>query len=494
MRFTLFASIPLSLAMLATCWAVEPEKQKDGVVAPEGGVVAPAVVAPGDGVVAPRTVAPAANGFARQISAAVQSITRPFSAAPPKRVVAPPRAVQVEIAANNPNAEVKSVDEEATHEQAALITVPEATNVNAFCLSPAGNILAACGQGPGEIRVLDGEGSLLHTWEVDFKPEAINTAKDGSILVAGQGKLLRLSAEGKVLHQADSPHATAIAENQDKLRAEAENQLKSRSGSLTVQIATYERIINELTEKATKEELNDQENQILEMLPAQLEIFKQRQANQGPEGEPKISEKQIEDQMKALTTQKSRVASISTDGKHTYVATPALVGYTYDVWKMDDKFENAEIVVSELRGCCGQMDVQACEAGIFVAENARHRVAAFKSDGTSLTSWGKPDRSGADGFTSCCNPMNVCFSSCGDVFTAESTTGRIKRFAADGTFKSYVGDVKLVPGCKNVSIAVSADLDKIYMLDMTRGHIVLMERKGEPAAEKEVSTDNKSAE
>lgn len=484
MRFTLLASIPLTLAMLATTWALEPEKSSEGVVAP--------------GIVAPGVVAPARASFAQKISDAVQNIARPFSPEPAKavpaaRVIAP---VQVAVAdeAYNPNAEVESVDEEATHEQTALITVPEATNVNAFCLSPDGNILAACGQGPGEIRVLNGEGSLLHTWKIDFKPEAINTAKDGSILVAGQGKLLRLSAEGKVLHQADSPHATAIAENQDKLRAEAENQLKSSMGGLSATIEMYERMINELTEKAKDEELNTQENQILEMLPAQLEIFKKRRAEQGPEGEAKISDKQIEDQMKSMTAQKSRVASISTDGKHTYVATPALVGYTYDVWKMDDKFENAEIVVAELRGCCGQMDVQACEAGIFVAENARHRVAAFKSDGTSLTSWGKADRTGADGFTSCCNPMNVCFSSCGDVFTAESTSGRIKRFAADGTFKSYVGDVKLVPGCKNVSIAVSADLDKIYMLDMTRGHIVLMERKAEPAAESEVSTDNKSAE
>jgi hypothetical protein len=200
--------------------------------------------------------------------------------------------------------------------------------------------------------------------------EAINTAKDGTILVGGQGKLLRLSSEGKVLHQADSPHATAINENQDKLRTEAENQIKGSMGNLGVQIETYERIINELTEKAKKEELNDQENQILEMLPAQLEVFKKQQAERGDEDESKISEKQIADKMAALTTQKSRVASISTDGKYTYVATPALVGYTFDVWKMDDKFENGEIVVADLRGCCGQMDVQACEAGIFVATAA----------------------------------------------------------------------------------------------------------------------------
>lgn len=35
----------------------------------------------------------------------------------------------------------------------------------------------------------------------------------------------------------------------------------------------------------------------------------------------------------------------------------------------------------------------------------------------------------------------------------------------------------LVPGCKNVSIAVSHDGDHVYMLDITRNHIVVMARK-----------------
>ena len=49
-----------------------------------------------------------------------------------------------------------------------------------------------------------------------------------------------------------------------------------------------------------------------------------------------------------------------------------------------------------------------------------------------------------------------------------------------------MGDVKLVPGCKNVSIAVSADGSKVYMLDLTRNHIVVMEKKPEdPEAESE---------
>jgi hypothetical protein len=70
--------------------------------------------------------------------------------------------------------------------------------------------------------------------------------------------------------------------------------------------------------------------------------------------------------------------------------------------------------------------------------------------------------------------MNVAFGPGRSVYTAEAGSGRVKRFAADGTFMELVGAVELVPGCKKVSIAVSPKGDRVYMLDITRGHIVVM--------------------
>ena len=151
-------------------------------------------------------------------------------------------------------------------------------------------------------------------------------------------------------------------------------------------------------------------------------------------------------------------------------------------WKMDNDFSSGKQIISGLSGCCGQMDVQCCESGIYVAENSRHRVVAYDTDGKERISWGKADRTGLDGFTSCCNPMNVTFNAKGDVFTAESNTGRIKQFSKDGEFLAFIGDVKLVPGCKNVSIAVAPDNERVYMLDLTRGHIIIMTRKTAEAA------------
>ena len=87
--------------------------------------------------------------------------------------------------------------------------------------------------------------------------------------------------------------------------------------------------------------------------------------------------------------------------------------------------------------------------------------------------------------------MNVCFDPNGDVYTAEASTGRIKRFNAKGELLSYIGDVDLVPGCKNVSIGVSPVNDNIYMLDLTRNHIKLMQPKPEGGS-KEPAVEEKA--
>jgi WD40 repeat protein len=380
--------------------------------------------------------------------------------------------------------EAKSIDEEATHVDTGKISVAE---INAFCLTGSDQIVAACGTGPGQIRILTADGEEVLTWDVDFKPEAVETTPDGDVLVGGEGQLRRFSIEGELLNSAESPHVVALRENTDKLREAAIEQLSSRGDNLESTVQMYKQLIAQLEDKKEQGELSDQEERILESLPESLKQFEEQLAQQqerAQEDEP--SEAEIERLVDGMLNSKKRIASISTDGAHTFVATGATVGYGYDIWKMSNDFSQGEQIVTGLRGCCGQMDAKCCEEGIYVAENSRHRVVCFDQDGEQKLEWGKSDRTGIDGFTSCCNPMNVCFSSNGDVFTAESTTGRIKRFSADGELLAYVGDVKLVPGCKNVSIDVSSDGSRVYMLDITRGHIVVMSEK--TAAEQPVST------
>lgn len=374
----------------------------------------------------------------------------------------------------------ESIDEKATHRQSSVIRIqegPKSLSINAFCLNGSGQIVAACGNGPGEVRVCDDSGKILRSWEIEVKPEAVSVASDQTILVGGEGKLFRYSADGKELQQAESPHAAALRSSTDELRKEAVQRLTRATTSLQSRIDLYERVIQQLEEKGKKAELNDQEMKMLELLPKTLEQFRKQAAAQPEEKKEGPSEEAISQYVTNLLRSKMKISSISSEGENVFVATRAQAGYGFDIWKMDREFSQGSVLVTGLRGCCGQMDVQCCNGGIFVAENSRHRVVKYNSDGEQVTAWGERDRTGVKGFSSCCNPMNVCFNGAGDVFTAESGTGRIKRFSPNGEFVSYVGDVELVPGCKNVSIAVSPDASRVYMLDLTRNHIVRMEAK-----------------
>ena len=391
--------------------------------------------------------------------------------------------------------ETPSVEEQSTHQQTSIIKmVDEKTplKINAFCLNGDGHIVAVCGNGPGEVRIINDDGKILRSWETDVKPEAVNVADDGTVLVGGEGKLFRFDAAGKELQQAEAPHAHALRTDTAELRKQAIARLsqQNNTNALSVRITVYEKVIAQLEEKGKKTELNDQEMRMLEVLPKTLATFREQYAKEAEESGDKQdgpSEERIQAYIKSLIASKMRISSVSSSGDHVFVATRSTAGYGYDIWRTDDEFSNSKVIVTGLRGCCGQMDVQCCKNGVFVAENSRHRVVRYDIEGEEVASWGSRDREGVDGFSSCCNPMNVCFNGSGDVFTAESGTGRIKRFSAKGDFVGYVGDVNLVPGCKNVSIAVSPNTDKVYMLDLTRNHIVMMQAK---PSDSETSSDS----
>jgi len=397
--------------------------------------------------------------------------------------------------------EVQSIKDLSTHEQSGLIEFAQGSTplkMNAFCLNNQGQIIAVCGNGPGEVRVVNDEGSVLRVWKVAVKPESVGVADDDSILVGGEGRLFRYSADGSLMTEVDSPHAARLRDSRDSLREEAIANLKRTYaardplGMAQSRVKSYETMLTQLKDRKQKSQLNASEERLILMLPDLLERYQKQlddlqaaaenlsdaekaaaeaERNNGP------TEAQIKTQVESMIRSKMRVSSISSSGDHVFVTTRGVTGYGFDVWKMNLDFAKADVVVTGLSGCCGQMDVQCCKDGLFVAENSRDRVVHYDIEGKEITKWGKSDRSGINGFTSCCNPMNVCFDKDGYIYTAESGSGRIKRFDATGKLISYVGDVDLVPGCKNVSIAVSPVSDKIYMLDLTRNHIKVMEPK-----------------
>ena len=392
-------------------------------------------------------------------------------------------------------ATTESIEDKSTHQQSGVIEIADKENpmkINAFCLDQKGQIVAVCGNGPGEVRVVDDEGKIIESWEVDVKPEAVNVTSDGSILVGGEGKLFRFNATGEKLLEVESPHSKRLRTGNEKLRESAIDSLTRNNNSLESRITMYESMIERVEKKEKDgEELTASDKQLMKLLPDMLARYKKQFAEQEKQESKEPSEEAIQNQIKSMIKSKMRIASISSADDHVFVTTRGVTGYGYDVWKLDSEFANGEVIIEKLSGCCGQMDVQCCKQGIFVAENSRDRVVHYDTDGKEISHWGKSDRTGINGFSSCCNPMNVCFDSDGGVYTAEASAGRIKRFDAEGNLLSYVGDVDLVPGCKNVSIAVSPVNENIYMLDLTRNHIKVMQPKPAGSVKEKVEEPKK---
>ncbi|HEX2473429.1 MAG TPA: hypothetical protein VHK01_01710 [Lacipirellulaceae bacterium] len=437
-------------------------------------------------------------------------------------VEAPAAATAAEApAAENASApaEANQVSEQPTHRQTTIIQAnvegqPQ-TSITSFCLTPDDRILAGCAGEAGEIRVFDKEGKYVETWSIPVKPDALFARADGTIFLAGEGQVVQLSKTGRILLQKDAPHTAELNANPGQLREQIVAQAKQRADMMARQtkqfddmIARSDKEIVSLKEQlAALKEANDsgdgdaddqsaaaarrakvRQTQLERRISMHEQRIKQYEAvkeqwaqiaKQNPPAE--LTEEQIDAQVKASLAQTMKASSISATDDEVYLATRMAVGYGFQIWKTDDQFENAKSIVTELRGCCGQMDVKANANGVYVAENSRHRVCRYDSEGTLVTAWGEGARSGLEGFGSCCNPMNVAFGPDAVVYTAEDNTGRIKRYSPDGKLLSWVGNVDLVPGCKNCSIAVNHDGSQVYMLDITRNHIVRMDEK--PASE-----------
>ena len=353
-----------------------------------------------------------------------------------------------------------------THRQAAIIRLAgdkaTSTTLHTFCLDPEGNLLAGVTTDVGQIRKLDPDGNLLETWPLEVQPEAIAVGPDGALFVAGSGKLLKLDAQGTVLLEADAPHAGEARENREQIREQMRQQMERNRESMAKVLDRYQQQIDQLAAKAEEERTATEQRQ-LRSLQSMVERI-----------QPAEDEQAQDAMLERMIQSKLAASSISVTSSDVFVATRALQGYGFDVWRVDDRFENGQRIVSGLRGCCGQMDVQANDTGVYVAENARHRVCHYDRDGELVNQWGSRARTGVEGFGGCCNPMNLAFNSGQDVYTAESSTGRIKRYSASGDLLGLVGQVEIVPGCKKVSIAVSPDGSRVYMLDITRTHIVMM--------------------
>jgi phosphoglycolate phosphatase-like HAD superfamily hydrolase len=404
-----------------------------------------------------------------------------------------------------------------THHQIGVIKVgdeKEPLTINTFCMDKNDRVLAACGGATRRyvrtetgyktetvtqatsVQIFDLDGKLLDSISVDFKPQAINVDEKGAIYVAGMGQLAKFSPEGKLIAKGDTPNKSDIkkvVEEQKKQIIARNKQYKER---MATQIESYEKQVEDLKkkqaelksakkdkkankdgEKADKKADNAQREQLakqIEMLQSRIKSYK----TQAEMMEKRMGD--VDAQAEQMAQHKMAITGVAVSGGNVYAASPATAGYGFDVYRADTDFTNPKKIVEGLRGCCGQMDIQAYGGELFVAENSRAQVVRYDRDGKEICKWGKRDREGVVGFGSCCNPMNLRFGPGGEVYTAESNLGRIKRFSRDGEFLGLVGTASIIPGCKHVAIAVSKDGKRVYMLDITRNQINILEEGAAP--------------
>ena len=396
-----------------------------------------------------------------------------------------------------------------THQHKGTIAIAigdQNVEIQTFCVDKKGRLLVASGgtqfvynstpdgnytmeqvEMPSAIHVFTPDGKEEAIWKIDVTPQALAVGLDNSVYAAGMGKVVRLDETGKVLKAIESPHMAGLpelppipAEEEETETAEQKEAKRKRIAEIQkerqVVVQKYSEKYQEL-EKAKK--ANDADAQLKlqaefdeiigkEYIPLQEELHKLT-----------LTPRVIALQERNAALQARSVKSIGITDKYIFICTPPARGYASEVWRVDTNFANPKVIVKNLSGCCGQMNISVVGDKLVIPENGRFKVHVYDAEGTRIHSWGSDERENAtSGWGSCCNPMNIAFDGEGNVLTSEASVGAIKRFNLDGTFIETVAESRIVPGCKHTPIGMSPDGTKAYMLDITKRNIIVMEKDG----------------
>lgn len=319
-----------------------------------------------------------------------------------------------------------------TTTEIALIQVGDAKKPGAlrnYCLDADGNVLAcfaprdssAASKSASGVRVYSPDGKLIKTWPLEIKPTAIAVAKDRSIFVAGEGKLLKLDATGKVLASATAPSATEPV----VITKEMEEMVKQMI-------------------KQTKQ-------------PYDTEIKRMKAS---------------------LENRRTDVTGLAATEQDVFMVLGAPSDFSYRVYRFSHGLENPKLVVEKLRGCCSTMDLQAHNGNLWIPHNGRHLVESRDRDGKELAKFGKAGKVKPDDFGGCCEPKCMRVLPNGDILTAESgPPTSIKRFSAAGKLLEVVAVIETKGDCVRVTVERSPDGSRYYLLDTTRDAIRVFKAK-----------------
>lgn len=410
---------------------------------------------------------------------AVEPVTRTVTTPAPKTAgvgTAVLELVREVVAAVTPAQQAAQV--KGSHTQTGSIAVKgsDGGKLHTLCADNDGRVLAlttgartlaAKSTATAEVHVFSADGKPAGRWKVPFAAQAINVGPDGSVFVAGDGRIARFDRDGKATGQVELPHLKAMLADKAALRKDAE-ELARRSYESTRNIVASYKKMKEKLEATPEEKRTALQKRQLQQYTQILKMYENE--------DRKPNEKTIEQYVAMKANRVKTINAIALSERDVFVVCGEAKGYGYAVWRMSHDFKDPVQVMTGLSGCCGQMDVQCCGGDLVVAENTRHRFARYDRDGKAKGAWGK--RAGgadADGFGGCCNPMNVRVCG-GDIYTAESE-GLIKRFTGQGEFVGVVGYAPLTGGCKNVAVALSPDGARVYFADQPGSRIIVLNRK-----------------
>jgi hypothetical protein len=331
-----------------------------------------------------------------------------------------------------------------------------------------------------EIHVLDENGKSTGVWTVKFHANAVNAGPDGTVYVAGDGKIAKFDKDGKMVGEvAELPFIADMLKDKDKLKEKAEKQIKQQKDSFANMVKQYKDRVAKLEEKekAAKdkgEELSKSDATQLKQNRQIIDSFK--------DTEKYYDSMTVQSVLDGMLGRVKVVNSVSANEKELFLVCGESEGYGFGLWRMDLDLKNPKKIMANISGCCGQMDVQCCGDDIVVAENTKHRFAKYDRDGKELAAGGKRGGDTEPGcFGGCCNPMNV--KGCGgDILTAESE-GLIKKFGPTGEFKGIVGAVKISGGCKNVAVGSNPDASRVYFCDQPGSRVLILAKKDEKKGE-----------
>jgi hypothetical protein len=369
--------------------------------------------------------------------------------------------------------------------------------LHTFCVTATGNILACVGGGTDDygasqadkaegyrgvskpttmVQVYGPDLKLKHEIAVKFKPTAINPAVDGkSFYVAGEGRVAHIAMSGEVLAETNAPNIGDPEKFKTAALSAYKREMAQQAKTYTDNIKVWKKQLGKIEETPEAERTARQKAQF-EALKAQIETY---------ESVVTQFEGQADDsRADQIVKSKMDITALAVTEKDVFVCCRALRGYGYEVWRTTTDLNEDEslMVIDNISGCCGQLDIQAQGDRLLIAENGKFQVTTYDRDGEEVSHFGKRDRSVIEGWGSCCNPMNIRCLPNGGVLVAESSIGNLKTYDADGKFVSYVGKAKVSGGCKHVACGFDTERNRYYFMNVDKGHICVLVPSSEAPA------------